>query len=134
MASILVRYEFRWDSDKPYRTPRMHFLARNTLNLSSMRKQNLFERSQIPAENHRVRYGIRSELYLTLTLDCGGREVYTPDNTTKSIYHCKVICPQLSHTDSVRVCVCACTCACVCACACVCVRVCACVCVCVCVW
>ena len=47
----------------------MHFLAQNTLNLSSMRKQNLFERLHTPAENHRVWYGVRSGLYLTLKLD-----------------------------------------------------------------
>ena len=44
------------------------------LNLSYMRKQNSFETSQTPAENHRVRYGVRSELHLTLKLDRGVQE------------------------------------------------------------
>ena len=90
MASTRVRYGFRWQAilnksqtssiwlvrvpSKPISHENgchMHFLAQNALNLSCMRKQNSFERSQTPAENHRVRYGVRSELYLTLTLDRG---------------------------------------------------------------
>ena len=55
-----------------------------------MRKQNSFKRSQSPAENHRVRYGVRSELYLTLKLDCGVRELaetYTR-STAREHEHC----------------------------------------------
>ena len=42
------------------------------LNLSS--KLDLIWNITNPAENHRVRYGVRSELYLTLKLDRGVRE------------------------------------------------------------
>ena len=38
-----------------------------------MKNQNSFEISQTPAENHRVRYGVRLELYFTLKLDRGVR-------------------------------------------------------------
>ena len=94
MVSIRVRYGFRWHSDKPYRTSRRRvryglsechlnpyrtrmdiiciFSHEITINLSFTTKKHIIEISQPP---HRVWYGVRSELCLTLQRNRGVREV-----------------------------------------------------------
>ena len=54
-----------------------------------MRKQNSFERLQTPAEIHRVRYGVSSELYLTLTRDRGVREQMILNSAAEFRKYCK---------------------------------------------
>ena len=90
MVSIWVRYGFRWHSDKSYRTSRRRvryglsechlnpcrtridiiyiFSHKITLNLS-------FTTKKPPLQNHRVRYGVRSELCLALKHNRGVREI-----------------------------------------------------------
>ena len=90
MASIRVRYGFRWHSDKPYRTSRRRvqyglsechlntyrtrmdiiciFSHEITLNLSFTTKKCIIEPP--------LRYGVRSELCLTLKHNRGVREWY----------------------------------------------------------
>ena len=55
----------------------MDFLARNSLKIKFHNKEThrgLIEISHTPAANHRVRYGVRSELCLTLKNNRGVRE------------------------------------------------------------
>ena len=97
MVSIRVRYGFRWHSDKPYRTSRRRvryglsecqlnpyrtrmdiiciFSHEITLNLSFTTKKRTWSWNiTTSVANHRVRYGVRSELWLTLTFNRGVRE------------------------------------------------------------
>ena len=55
----------------------MDFLARNSLKIKFHNKEThrgLIEISHTPAANHRMRYGVRSELWLTLKNNRGVRE------------------------------------------------------------
>ena len=52
----------------------MHFLARNNLKFKFHNKETHTLNSTTSAANHRVRYGVRSELCLTLQHNRGVRE------------------------------------------------------------
>ena len=95
MASIRVRYGYERHSDKPYQTSRRlvryglsecHlnpyrptmdaiciFSHEIPFNLRLILSKKDYLKNQKP---RRVRYGLRSELYLTLKLDHGVREIY----------------------------------------------------------
>ena len=108
MVSIRVRYGFRWHSDKPYRTSRrqaisnesktssiwlvrvpskpishenryhMHFLARNNHKFKLHNKETHNWNITTTSTNHRVRYGVRLELCLTLQHNQARVYIYIP--------------------------------------------------------
>ena len=57
----------------------MHFRAQNTLTFKINKNEQLSWKITNPTAHHRLRYGVRSELYLTLKLGRGVRELPSTD-------------------------------------------------------